>query len=181
MQRKIRHQTSLPSDLQQSGRSRHIRLITNIINDCWQNSRRWQCVHIHQGRCQGIQRRGCVNNIPKKTYYHRQTIWMGLIPHTINPGSRVMETKKNNKEIQEVYSTGQYCIIPSIYRRIHQVDACGLQISSQIHMYQGHQIRELRRIANAEWTQRVKILPRDHQDTKGTSESIKENFQVHQT
>ena len=36
-------------------------------------------------------------------------------------------------------------------------------------------------MANAEWTQRGKILPRDYQDAEGTYESVKEKCQVHQT
>ena len=114
---------------------------TNIINDCWQNSRRWQCVHLHQGRRHGIQRRGRVNNIPKKTHYHRKTRWMRPIPHTIDPGSRAMATTQSNQEIQEWSSTGQYRIRSSIHIRIHQGYACGLRISSQIHMDQGHKSR----------------------------------------
>ena len=40
------------------------------------------------------------NNMPDKTHYHTQMIWMWLVPHTINPSSQAMATAQTNKEIQ---------------------------------------------------------------------------------
>ena len=84
-----------------------LRKFSDVIYECWQNSQQWQCDDIHQGSCRGIQIMGCINNVKKKTYSHRQTRWTRPVSHTINPGSQTMATLQTNEEIQEVSSTGQ--------------------------------------------------------------------------
>ena len=150
-------------------------------NECWQNSPWWQCVHIHQRRRHGVQIIGCIDCMPKKAHCNCQMKWTWTIPHTIDPVSQAMATIQAKKESQKRSSTGQYPIRPAIHVRSHQVDACGLRISSQFHMDQSHQSRKLHRMANSEWTQRGKIVPRNHRKAKCTSKWIKEKFQFHQT
>jgi hypothetical protein len=46
-------------------------------------------------------------------------------------------------------------------------------LHSKINLAQGHQSGQLHGLADAEWTQRSKVLPRDNQNRKGASEKNK--------
>ncbi len=66
--------------------------------------------------------------------------------------------RSNLQTFQEISTTGQQSIQPTIYQGSNQVDTCSLQVTSQVHVAQGSQCRKLHWMATAHKKKHQKIL-----------------------
>ena len=66
MQSRIFHAAPVPHNVHVSKDSRQVHRIPALINECGQNSRQWNDIHLHEKRCHGAQRTGRTHRMKGK-------------------------------------------------------------------------------------------------------------------
>jgi hypothetical protein len=104
-----------------------------------------------------------------------------MIPNTVDATTRPLATTTPIQTGIEGTTTSKQCLGSTIYQASHQMDARLLWIPGQINLTQSYQSGKLHGMANADRTQRPKVLSQDYQNHKGASEPNKKECMVNQS
>jgi hypothetical protein len=99
-----------------------------------------------------------------------------MIPNTADATAWPLATTTSIQTSTEGTTASQQCLRSTIYQASHQMDACHLWIPCQINLTQSHQSGKLHGLADADWTQRPKVLSQDNQTAKGHMNQTRKNI-----
>ena len=73
---------------------------------------------------------------------------------------------------------GKQCVLSAVHRTRNKMDACSIQIPSEINVAQGHSSKKLHRLVTPQRAECEKILPRNNGNTKGAYEPNSQECEI---